>query len=95
MGSYLEQSWRPMLVRSLLLWLLWAWRGEWGAGWPWLAPWLAPWGLWLWQGLGAGWPGLRTQAPWRWIQSGSWQGQRLLLVGYGGLALQRVWLELQ
>ena len=62
---------------------------------PWLAPWLAPWGLWLWQGLGVGWPGLRTQAPWRWIQSVLWQGQRLLLVGYGGLALQRVWLEMQ
>ncbi len=91
MGSYLRQSWRPPLVRSLLLWLLWAWSGAWGAGWPWLAPWC----LWLWQGLGAGWPGLRTQTPWRFLQSVLWQGQRLLLVGYGGLALQRVWLELQ
>ena len=50
--QYLAASWRPVLLRSLLLWGLWAWSGEWG--WAWLR--LVPWALWLWRGVGVGWP---------------------------------------
>ena len=53
LGAYLLQSWRPVLLRSLLLWGLWAWSGEWG--WSWLR--LVPWALWLWRGVGLGSPG--------------------------------------
>ena len=86
LGGYLRQSWRPALVRSLLLWGLWTWGGRWGPAWLWLAPW----GLWLWQGCGVGWPAWRRGGPWRWVQWGLWQGQRLLLVWYLGLALGQV-----
>ena len=54
LGDYLAASWPPVLLRSLLLWGLWAWSGDWG--WSWLR--LVPWGLWLWRGLGVGWPRL-------------------------------------
>jgi hypothetical protein len=83
LGDYLLQSWRPVLWRSLLLWGLWAWRGDWGPAW--LR--LAPWGWWLWRGLGVGWPRLHAQALWRRAEWALWQGQRLVLVGYLGLAL--------
>jgi hypothetical protein len=78
MAHYLQQSWRPVLVRSLLLWGLWEWSGRWGPAWLWLVPWF----LWLWRGLGAGWPVLRQQGVWQGIERGLWQGQRGLLVGY-------------
>jgi hypothetical protein len=51
-------------------------------GWPWL--------LWLWQLAAAGWPELGYQPLWRaghWLL---WQGQRVLMVGYVGLALKQV-----
>jgi len=86
LGDYLLQSWRPVLLRSLLVWGLWAWSGEWGPAWVRLAPWV----LWLWRGLGVGWPGLQQQAVWRWGAHGLWQVQRLVLVGYLGLALRQV-----
>jgi transposase-like protein len=50
-------------------------------GWPWL--------LWLWQAAAVGWPELVHQPLWRagcWLL---WQGQRVLLVGYVGLALNQ------
>jgi transposase-like protein len=91
LGDYLLQSWRPVLLRSLLLWGLWAWSGGWGPAWVRLVPW----GLWLWRGAGVGWPGLRQQAVWVWGGQGLWQVQRLGLVGYLGLALsQRRWEDL-
>lgn len=83
LGDYLGQSWRPVLVRSLLLWGLWAWCGGWGPAWLRLLPWV----LWLWQGLGAGWPRLRQCALWQMVEGGLWQGQRELLVGYLAVAL--------
>ena len=85
LGWYLAESWPPVLLRSLLLWGLWARSGGWGPAW--LR--LVPWGLWFWQGLGVGWPGLGERALWRWVACGLWQGQRLLLVGYLGLALSQ------
>ena len=54
LGWYLAESWPPVLLRSLVLWGLWVRSGGWGPAW--LR--LVPWGLWLWQGLGVGWPGL-------------------------------------
>ena len=80
---YLGQSWRPVLVRSLLLWGLWAWSGRWGPAW--LR--LVPWALWLWRGFGVGWPGLRRWTLWQGIADGMWQGQRWLLVGYLAVAV--------
>ena len=85
LGRFLLASWPPVLLRSLLLWGLWEWSGRWGPSW--LR--LLPWGLWLWQGLGAGWPSWRHRAVWRCVQLGLWQGQRLLLVGYLAVALNR------
>jgi len=84
LGQYLAASWRPVLLRSLLLWALWAWSGQWG--WPWLR--LVPWALWLWRGVGIGWPRLRQQAAWGGAE-GLWQAERLVLIGYLGLALSQ------
>jgi transposase-like protein len=67
------------------VWGLWAWSGGWGPAW--LR--LVPWGLWLWRGAGVRWPGLRRQAAWVWGAEGLWQVQRLVLVGYLGLALSQ------
>jgi len=85
LGRFLLASWPPVLLRSLLLWVLWEWSGRWGPSW--LR--LLPWGLWLWQGLGVGWPSWRSRAVWRGVQMGLWQAQRLLLVGYGVLGWSR------
>jgi len=88
LGQYLQRSWRPVLLRSLLLWGLWAWSGRWGPVWVCLTPGV----LWLWRGAGVGWPSLRQQALWAWGEQGLWQVQRLLLLSYLGLALsQRRW----
>lgn len=86
LGQYLAVSWPPVLLRSLAVWGLWAWSGEWGPAWVRLAPWV----LWLWQGVGVGWPGLRRQAVWMWGARGLWQAQRLMLVGYWGLTLSQL-----
>ena len=83
LGRYLAASWPPVLLRSLLVWGLWVWSGGWGPAW--LR--LVPWGWWLWRGLGVGWPRLPGQMLWRGVEWTLWQGQRLLLVGYLGLAL--------
>jgi len=85
LSDYLLQSWRPVLLRGLLLWGLWAWSGGWGPAWLRLVPWV----LWLWRGLGVGWPRLRQQAVWGWVAAGLWQAQRLALLGYLGVALSQ------
>ena len=85
LGQYLAESWPPVLLRSLLLWALWAWSGQWG--WSWLR--LVPWALWLWRGVGMGWPSLRQQAAWIWVAEGLWQAQRLVLFGYLGVVLSQ------
>jgi len=83
LGQYLADSWGQPVLRSLglgVLWLLSGCRGPVAiVGWPWL--------LWLWQAVAVGWPELSRQPLWsagRWLL---WQGQRVLLVGYVGLAL--------
>jgi len=86
LGWYLAERWPPVLLRSLLLWGLWAGSGQWG--WSWLR--LAPWALWLWRGVGRGWPRLRQQVVWVWGAQGLWQVQRLVLIGYLGLALRQL-----
>ena len=88
-GWQLAESWRPMLLRSLVLWGLWAGSGGWGpAGLRWL-----PWVLWLWRGLAAGWPGLQQVGLWHGIERGLWQAQRGLLVGYLVLAVSQSRME--
>ena len=83
---YATHSWPQPLVRSLLLAVLWFLSGCRGPlliiGWPWL--------LWLWQAAAVGWPELSHQPMWRAGRWLLWQGQRLLLVGYLGLALRQV-----
>lgn len=84
--QYLTHSWIQPVPRSLLLAVLWCLSGCRGPvgiiGWPWL--------LWLWQAAAVGWPELSQEPMWRagcWLL---WQGQRLLLVGYLGLALRQL-----
>jgi transposase-like protein/DNA-directed RNA polymerase subunit RPC12/RpoP len=86
LGQYVVRSWPQAFLRSLLLAVLWSLSGRQGpvllVGWPWL--------LWLWQVVAAGWPELGQWSVWRggyWLL---WQGQRLLLVGYLGLALRQI-----
>ena len=88
-GSYLVQSWQPVLLRSLLLWALWAESGVRAGVWVGLVPGL----LWVWRGLAVGWPGLRRSAVWAGIEQALWQGQRLLLVSGVGWVLGRLLSE--
>jgi len=70
-------------LRSVLLGALWVWSGRRGplvlVVWPWL--------VWLWQALTAGWPELVRERAWVGLGWLLWQGQRVLVVGYLGLAL--------
>jgi hypothetical protein len=77
------------LLRSGLLGSLWFCSGVVGPAWICLVPV----GLWLWQSTGILWPQLRWQPEWRSIHWLGWQSQRLLLVGYLGLALSAWWQE--
>ncbi len=63
-GCYLGQSWQPVLLRSLVLWGLWAGSGVRAGGWVGLVPWL----LWVWRGWAVGWPGLRRSVVWAEIE---------------------------
>jgi transposase-like protein/DNA-directed RNA polymerase subunit N (RpoN/RPB10) len=84
--QYLTHSWVQPVLRSLFLVVLWFLSGCRGPvviiGWPWL--------LWLWQAAAVGWPELGHQALWRAGRWLLWQGQRVLLVGYVGLALYQL-----
>ena len=93
LGDRLRGAWRyglqsfpQALVRSLLLAMLWTVSGRQGPveiiGWPWL--------LWLWQLAAAGWPELGQEPLWRAGQWLLWHGQRMMLVGYLGLALKEI-----
>jgi len=82
-GRYVVRSWPQPMLRSLLLAILWSASGRHGpigvVGWPWL--------LWGWQAAVVGWPELSALPVWRAGRWLLWQGQRLLLVGYAGLAM--------
>lgn len=80
---YVWDDWHIPATRSLALWGLWLLSGQWGPGWVVGLPWL----VWLWQNGGRLWPGLRRQPEWRLVSWLLWQGQRLALLGYLGLAL--------
>ena len=84
--QYLAHSWVQPVLRSLLLAVLWYLSGSRGPvvmiGWPWL--------LWLWQAVAVGWPELSQEPLWRAGRWLLWQGQRVLLVGYVGMALYQV-----
>jgi transposase-like protein/DNA-directed RNA polymerase subunit RPC12/RpoP len=84
--QYAAYSWVQPLLRSVLLAVLWSLGGRQGSvvllGWPWL--------LWLWQAAAVGWPELSQEPVWRAGRWLLWQGQRVLLVGYVGLALYEV-----
>jgi transposase-like protein len=89
-GSPWQQQRRTLhlpLLRSGLLGGLWFCSGSVGPVWVCLVPW----GLWGWQSAGVLWPELRRQPEWRGIHWLWWQGQRLLLVGYLGLAVSAWW----
>jgi len=77
------EAWRTAAVRSLALWGMWELGGEWGPmgviGLPWL--------LWVWQWVGRrGW-GWQAEPEWQGMGWLLWQGQRLALLGYLGLAV--------
>ena len=80
---YLARSWHLPLLRSLLLWGLWPFSGRSGPVWIGMVPWL----VWLWQGMRVLWPWLGRQPEWRGMMWLLWQGQRLLMIGYLGLAM--------
>jgi len=77
------EAWRTAAVRSLVLWGVWELSGEWGPMWVIGLPWL----LWLWQWIGCrGW-GWQAEPEWQGMGWLLWQGQRLALLGYVGLAV--------
>jgi transposase-like protein len=78
-------GWQIPMARSGVLWMLWLVSGGWGPGWLVGLPWL----VWLWQRGELVWPWLRGQPEWRVTSWLWWQGQRLVLVGYLGLALSK------
>lgn len=86
---YVIGSWRVPVARSLAVWGLWLVSGGRGPGWVVLLPWL----LWLWQSGGRLWPKLRLEPEWGLVGWVLWQGQRLALVGYLGLAVGEVLRE--
>jgi transposase-like protein len=67
----------------MALWGVWQLSGEWGPIWVMGLPWL----LWLWQWGGRRWPSWRAEPEWQGIGWLLWQGQRLALLGYLGLAV--------
>jgi len=84
---HLRRTIHVPLLRSGLLGGLWFGSGSVGPVWICLVPW----GLWVWQSAGVLWPRLRRQPEWRGIHWLCWQGQRLLLLGYLGLAVSAWW----
>ena len=80
---YLARTWHIPLLRILLLWGLWHFSGQPGPAWMRMVPWL----VWLWQSVGVFWLWLGRQPEWRGMMWLLWQGQRLLMIAYLGLAM--------
>ena len=80
---HVTHTWHIPLLRSLLLWGLWALSGQVGPAWVRLVPW----GVWLWQSSGLVWPWLRRQPEWRGLGWLVWHGQRGLMAAYLGLSV--------
>ena len=88
---HVARTWHLCVTRSVLLGLLWWCSGPCGPSW--VVLW--PTGLWLWQTAGVIWPELRRQPEWRAGRWLLWQGHRLLLGVYLGLALHAGWQGLR
>lgn len=85
----IRRTWSVPLLRSVTLGWLWLLSGQSGPGWVVGLPGL----LWLWQSSGQIWPRLRGQPEWRlggWLL---WQGQRLAMIGFLGLAVEQ-WVRI-
>ena len=80
---YLSRTWHVPLLRGLVMGVLWYLGGRQGT--PWVIG--LPWMLWLWEATVIFWPWLRGQPEWRGIKWLLWQGQRLLMIVYLGLAM--------
>jgi hypothetical protein len=81
--KWAAEAWRTAAVRSLALWALWQGSGEWGPMWVIGLPWL----VWLWQWGGRRGRGWQAEPEWRGLGWLLWQGQRLALLSYLGLAV--------
>ena len=81
---HLRRTWRMPLARSAALGVLWLASGREGP-WP-VIGW--PWAVWLWQLAGVLCPGLARQPEWQWLRWAGRSAERVLLVGYVGLALR-------
>ena len=84
-GRWAGKAWCTAAMRSLALWGVWQLSGEWGPNWVIGLPWL----MWLWQWGGRRWPGWQAEPEWHGIGWLLWQGQRLALLGYLGLAVSQ------
>ncbi len=86
------RTWRLPLARSMALGMLWLASGRIGP-WP-LIAW--PWAVWIWQVSGSLCPGLALQPEWQWLRWAGRTAERVLLLGYVGLALHSgaAWLVL-
>ena len=80
---YLRCTWPLPLLPSLTLGVLWLASGRVG---PWqVIGW--PWAVWIWQAAGVLCPRLACQPEWQWLRWAARGAERVLLLGYVGLAL--------
>jgi transposase-like protein len=81
--SYACRTWRLPLLRSMMLAALWWASGQRGP--VWIVS--LPWAIWVWQGVGLLWPGLRRQPEWWLVQQVARLSERVLLWAYVGLVV--------
>jgi transposase-like protein len=81
--TYVRQTWRVPVLRSVALSVLWVAGGQVGP--IWIV--CLPWANWVWQGVGLRWAGLARQPEWRLVRWAGRLSERLLLWVYVGLAL--------
>ena len=75
----MRRSWKVVAIRSGTLLILSHLNDRQRWGWVWLLPWV----VWVWRGLGIGWPGLRQQALYRALGHAWEEASRWALVGLG------------